>query len=106
MIAYQHATALVFPSLFEGFGYPPIEAITCGTPVIASNVTSIPEILGDAGIYFSPYYPADLYRAINVLLANNDNDRLMGRMARRCSEILSKQKSDLEHLIDIILNDI
>lgn len=104
MIAYQHATALVFPSLFEGFGYPPIEAITCGTPVIASNVTSIPEILGDAGIYFSPYYPADLYRAINVLLANNDS--LKDRMAKRSSEILSKQQSDLEHLIDIILNDI
>ena len=61
--AYRNAFALIFPSYFEGFGYPPIEALACGTPTIASNVTSVPEILGDAGLYFSPFYPADLYRA-------------------------------------------
>lgn len=50
--AYKHALALLFPSFFEGFGYPPIEAIINGIPAIASNVTSIPEVLGNAGIYF------------------------------------------------------
>lgn len=104
MNAYKHAMAIVFPSFFEGFGYPPIESITCGTPVIASNVTSIPEILGDAGIYFSPFYPADLYRAINVLL--NNKDCLMERMARRSSELLSKQQKDLDYLIDVLLNEL
>lgn len=52
---YRGAVALVFPSLFEGFGLPPLEAMACGTPVIASNTSSIPEVIGDAGIMVDPY---------------------------------------------------
>ncbi len=48
------ATAFLFPSLFEGFGIPPLEAMQCGTPVVASNTTSIPEVVGDAGILLPP----------------------------------------------------
>jgi glycosyltransferase involved in cell wall biosynthesis len=51
---YSGATAFLFPSLAEGFGIPPLEAMQCGTPVIASNTTSIPEVVGDAGILLSP----------------------------------------------------
>jgi glycosyltransferase involved in cell wall biosynthesis len=47
---YRSATALVYPSLFEGFGLPPLEAMACGTPVITSNNSSLPEVVGDAGI--------------------------------------------------------
>ncbi|MFB3897087.1 MAG: glycosyltransferase family 4 protein [bacterium] len=47
---YQHASLLVFPSIYEGFGFPPLEAMACGIPVIASNISSIPEVVGDAGI--------------------------------------------------------
>lgn len=47
---YSGATAFVFPSLYEGFGLPPLEAMACGTPVIASNSSSIPEVVGDAGV--------------------------------------------------------
>ncbi len=51
---YSGATAFLFPSLFEGFGLPPLEAMQCGTPVLASNTSSIPEVVGDAGILLPP----------------------------------------------------
>lgn len=51
---YRGAVALIFPSLYEGFGLPPVEAMACGTPVLASNVCSLPEIVGDAGILVNP----------------------------------------------------
>lgn len=95
--AYQHAFALVFPSYFEGFGYPPIEALAYGTPTIASNVTSIPEILGDAGIYFSPFYPSDLYKAINQLIKTPNLKKK--EIKERNRYIIQKQNEDLELLI-------
>ncbi len=51
---YSGATAFLFPSLAEGFGIPPLEAMQCGTPVIASNTTSMPEVIGDAGLLLPP----------------------------------------------------
>ena len=92
-LAYKHALALIFPSFFEGFGYPPIEALAQGTPTIASNVT---------GIYFSPFYPSDIYRAIKDVLSGNHIDKV--RMAQRLQEIKSRQKTDLHNLINDILN--
>lgn len=99
--AYKNATALLFPSFFEGFGYPAIEAITNGTPVIASNVTSIPEILGEAGIYFSPFYPADLYKAMKTIL---DNPKCKEKeILKRAKEVTTRQEQDLKELIKEIL---
>lgn len=51
---YSAAKAFVFPSLYEGFGLPPLEAMACGTPVISSNTSSMPEVVGNAGILISP----------------------------------------------------
>ncbi len=51
---YAGATAFVFPSLYEGFGFPPLEAMACGTPVACSNTSSLPEVVGDAALTFSP----------------------------------------------------
>lgn len=100
--AYKHAYALVFASFFEGFGYPPIEAIKYGTPVIAANVTSIPEILGDAGIYFSPFYPADLYRVIKIVLNNREINKI--KIEKRMKEIELRQNKDLELLTKELTN--
>jgi O-antigen biosynthesis alpha-1,3-rhamnosyltransferase len=51
---YSGAAVFVYPSLYEGFGLPPLEAMACGTPVITSNVSSLPEVVGDAGIMVDP----------------------------------------------------
>lgn len=67
---YQHATALVFPSLYEGFGLPPLEAMSCGCPVAAARAASIPEVCGDAALYFDPGSVAEMTTALHRLLGD------------------------------------
>jgi glycosyltransferase involved in cell wall biosynthesis len=67
---YSGASAFVFPSLYEGFGLPPLEAMQCGTPVITSNVTSLPEVVGDAGIMINPHDEDQLCHAMLKILKN------------------------------------
>jgi len=54
-IYYRNASAFVYPSEYEGFGLPPLEAMQYGVPVFSSNTSSLPEVVGDAGIYFDPF---------------------------------------------------
>jgi glycosyltransferase involved in cell wall biosynthesis len=61
---YAAAWVLIYPSHHEGFGLPPLEAMACGTPVIASNRTSLPEVVGDAGMLVDPTDPEALLRAL------------------------------------------
>jgi glycosyltransferase involved in cell wall biosynthesis len=61
---YRRAAAVVFPSLYEGFGLPPIEAMACGCPVAASRVASLPEVVGDAAVLFDPYEPESIAAGI------------------------------------------
>ncbi len=65
------ATAFVFPSLYEGFGLPAVEALACGTPVIASNCSSLPEVVGDGGIFVEPTDVEALAEAMEVLLVDD-----------------------------------
>lgn len=60
VLFYNIANIFLFPSLYEGFGLPPLEAMACKTPVIASHVSSIPEVLGDAALYVDPLNPKDI----------------------------------------------
>jgi glycosyltransferase involved in cell wall biosynthesis len=54
-VLYRLAAVFVFPSLYEGFGLPPLEAMACGTPVVTSNLSSMPEVTGDAAVLVDPY---------------------------------------------------
>jgi len=72
---YRGAVALTYPSLYEGFGLPLIEAMACGTPVIASKVASMPEVLGEAGVLLDPLDEAAWTRAIVDLLGSEEMRR-------------------------------
>jgi len=61
---YRRAACLVFPSLYEGFSLPPLEAMACGCPVAASNLSAVPEVCGDAAVLFDPLDVEDMARAI------------------------------------------
>jgi len=61
---YRGATAFIFPSLYEGFGLPPLEAMACGTPVITSNRASLPEVMGDAALFIDPEQEESLVSAM------------------------------------------
>ena len=65
---YRNAVAFLFPSLAEGFGYPPLEAMQRGVPVIASRAGSLPEVLGDAAAYFAPTDPGELVSRISEVV--------------------------------------
>jgi len=65
---YRRAAALVFPSLYEGFGLPPVEAMACGCPVACSNAGSLPEVVGDAGVLFDPHDPEAIAAGIEEAL--------------------------------------
>jgi glycosyltransferase involved in cell wall biosynthesis len=69
---YNVADLFVFPSLYEGFGLPPLEAMACGTPVVCSNAASLPEVVGDAAITVDPYDVEALAEAMRRVLANAD----------------------------------
>jgi glycosyltransferase involved in cell wall biosynthesis len=68
LVLYRLAAAFVFPSLYEGFGLPPLEAMASGTPVITSNVSSLPEVVGDAALLIDPMDPAAIADAMRRVL--------------------------------------
>ncbi|HYE75945.1 MAG TPA: glycosyltransferase family 1 protein, partial [Blastocatellia bacterium] len=74
---YRSATTLVYPSIFEGFGLPPLEAMACGTPVITSKTSSLPEVVGDAGLLINPQREIDIAEAI---LQVTSNDQMRAEM--------------------------
>jgi glycosyltransferase involved in cell wall biosynthesis len=71
---YSHAMAFIFPTVYEGFGHPVIEAMSCGCPVICSNVSSLPEIAGNAALLFDPYNYNDIVHKM-IKVGNKDIQR-------------------------------
>jgi len=78
-LLYAGADLFVFPSLYEGFGLPPLEAMACGTPVVASNASSIPEVTGDAAILVNPRDDGALLRAIKAVMERRSLRALLSR---------------------------
>ena len=84
---YSEAMMFVYPSFYEGFGLPPLEAMQCGTPVITSNVSSLPEVVGDAGIMVSP---RDLDELCQAMLTVYKNPSLRQEMSEKSLHRASK----------------
>ena len=83
---YSHASMFVYPSLLEGFGLPPLEAMQCEVPVITSNTSSLPEVVGDAGIMVSPMDADALCQAMAMLFQDRQlRDRLAARARDRAA---------------------
>ncbi len=100
---YSHAFALVYPTLNEGFGYPPIEAMACGTPVISSDACSLPEIAGDAPLYFDPFDPTQIEDRVSTLVRNPELWEERVRASRERYAIVSaRQHRDLLELCRLI----
>lgn len=97
---YHMAKIFVYPSLYEGFGLPPLESMACGTPVIASDVSSLKETLGDAALFVKPEDPASIAALINELLENEaGRNDLIRKGLDRCNAFSWEKTA--EKIIDV-----
>ncbi len=98
---YREVDVCVYPSIYEGFGLPPLEAMACGCPVIVSNSSSLPEVVGDAGILVNPYNVDEIAKAIIRVLRD---DELKKKMSLLGIERAKKFKLDkqLDEMVKII----
>lgn len=95
---YQRALCLAYPSLYEGFGLPPVEAMRCGCPVVVSNVSSLPEVCEDAALYCDPHDPSTLAQAIQRL---SEDPELMKKI--RVAGLAHAQKYSWRKATDVML---
>ncbi|HAE41732.1 MAG TPA: glycosyltransferase family 1 protein [Clostridiales bacterium] len=89
---YEHAACFIYASFYEGFGLPPLEAMACGCPVIASDIPALREVCGDVAVYCDPNNPDDIKKIIQAVLSNAD---LMNKM--KCAGIKQAQKFNWEY---------
>ena len=99
----EQAYAFIYPSLNEGFGYPPIDSMKYGVPVAASGTTSIPEVCGEAALYFDPYSVTEIKNRIVQLLEKPIYDELVKKSKERYSEVSAKQRADLKKLVEYVI---
>jgi glycosyltransferase involved in cell wall biosynthesis len=92
----NQATALVYPSLWEGFGLPVLEAIACGTPVITSNLSSLPEVTGDAAILINPYSIDEMREAMQQIATDEQLRLKLKSLSRQRAELFSWEKTGQE----------
>lgn len=95
---YEAATAFVFVSRYEGFGLPPLEAMACGTPVVASNVSSLPEVLGDAAVQVNPANVFEIARGITEVLLDDGLRSALVRCGREQASRFSWERTAREVL--------
>ena len=100
---HKNAYAFVFPSLNEGFGYPPVQSMRYGVPVAASGTTSIPEVCGDAVLYFDPYSVSEIKNRLVQLLDARIYGDYAERAPKRYAQVHARQAEDLEKAVDFIL---
>lgn len=94
-LLYRSAKAFVFPSFYEGFGLPPLEAMASGCPVLASNAACIPEVCSDAALYFSPSSPEELAQKMDqIIKEDNLRTQLITKGFIRCREFSWNQTAE------------
>jgi glycosyltransferase involved in cell wall biosynthesis len=99
--AYRNADAFLFPSLYEGFGLPPLEAMACGTPVVASEAAALPEVLGDAAEFVDPHDVDDIVSGLDAVLADPEyGDELVERGRQRARKYRWPRVAD--DLMDVL----
>lgn len=100
---FKGAYALIYPSLNEGFGYPPLEAMKYGTPVIASPFSSIPEVCADSVLYANPYSIDEIAMRIQYINEKSVHDKYTVYSKERYAFITQKQNADLQMMVDLLL---
>jgi glycosyltransferase involved in cell wall biosynthesis len=100
-VLYHEAALFVFPSLAEGFGYPPLEAMACGTPVVAVRTGPMPEVLGEAPWWVESGEPAELAEAIAALLGSESLQQELIERGRRQAERFASTDST-ERLLECL----
>ena len=103
---YVNAYSFIYPSLNEGFGYPPIEAMHYGIPVLSSPFSSIPEVCGDAVIYFNPFSIDEIKNRILMIQQPNIHNHYAKLSSQRYDFITKKQNEDLDGLIKYLFNEV
>ncbi|MGZ4929349.1 MAG: glycosyltransferase family 4 protein, partial [Halobacteriota archaeon] len=98
MSLYEEADIFVYPSLYEGFGLPVLEAMACGCPIVASNVFSLPEVVGEAGMLVDPYDVDMIARALSAVLENDELKREMSRKGIEQAQKFSWERAGVELL--------
>nr|WP_199332578.1 glycosyltransferase family 1 protein [Anabaena catenula] len=94
-IIINQALALVFPSLWEGFGLPVLEAMACGTPVITSNISSLPEVAGDAAILINPYNVGEITAAMQAIINDSEMRKQLSQKGITRANQFSWEKTGL-----------
>ena len=95
---YNKATCFAFASFYEGFGLPILEAMACGTPVLSSNSSSMPEVGGDCVLYCNPHDVIDIKNNMEILLANKQLQKKLIEMGLKRVKNFSWEKSAIEHM--------
>ena len=95
---YRSAAAFIYPSTYEGFGLPPLEAMTLGCPVICSDRSSIPEVVGDAGEYFNPDHPESIARAIEAVVYSSARTTALMAAGRQRAALFTWRRCAQGHL--------
>jgi len=92
-VLYSAAKLFVYPSLYEGFGLPPLEAMACGAPVITSNTSALPEVVGDAAILIDPHSSEDLSDAMHAVLTDGQMRSKMRRQSLERANLFSWERA-------------
>lgn len=98
---YNGATMMVYPSIYEGFGLPPLESMACGTPVIAAKTSSLPEILDSSVLWFDPFDTVDLAEQIHRLWASETLRKRIAKQGKEKADSYSWQKT-AEETADVL----